>query len=217
MPEFITYQQFYNQSDAEAFAAFLDGKNIPFEVERQRAVLDPIYIGEQSEPTYIVKIQPDQFEKVNALMKEEAAKQLNNVPADYYLFEFTDDELKNVLQESNEWSQLDILLAEKLLKERGVPDASIPLDALVKPYEAARIGTWALVAGYICCGLFPVYSIPMGVVVMSAKKTLPDGTRIPMYDKWSCNHGLAITIIGSVIVFSYLASLLGRGGWHYYW
>ncbi|NML23487.1 hypothetical protein HHL16_21585 [Pseudoflavitalea sp. G-6-1-2] len=217
MSEFITYQKFYNQGDAEAFAAFLDVKNIPFELERQRAVLDPIYIGEQSEPTYIVKIAPEQFEKVNVLMKEEAAKQLDSVPADYYLFEFTDDELKNVLTEANEWSQLDVLLAEKLLKTRGVPDAAIPLEALVAPYQPARIGTWALVAGYICCGLFPVYSIPMGVVVMVAKKTLPDGTRIPMYDKWSYNHGLAITVIGTLIVFSYLGSLLLRGGWQYYW
>ncbi len=61
MAEFLTFSKFYTKEEADAFAALLDSNNIIFDAERLRAQLDNIYLGEDSEPRYLVKVQREDF------------------------------------------------------------------------------------------------------------------------------------------------------------
>ena len=210
MPEYLTHSRFHTKEEAEEFAALLQTNNIPNEVEQQVFMLAPIYIGERPDPEYMVKILPDDFERVNELQRKEAAKQLDDVNPEYYLFEFTEEELKNVLAHPDEWNYFDQLLAAKLLQERFSAGETIPVEAPpVKMIEPSRIGTLALVAGYVCCILMPLYSIPMGAVVLTSRRTLGNGVKVPLYDKWSQNHAGFIVGFGILGVYFYFRLFSG--------
>lgn len=70
------------------------------------------------------------------------ALQGNEVPADYHLREWLDEDLLEVVQEPMEWSAYDVAAAERLLKERGVtfapPSYEVPEKVVQKRAEKAR-------------------------------------------------------------------------------
>ena len=63
MPEFLTYSKFYTNEDAEYFTEILNKAGIEFKIEHEREVLDKIYVGETSDPMFLVKI-PEEVNEV---------------------------------------------------------------------------------------------------------------------------------------------------------
>lgn len=51
---------------------------------------------------------------------ENARLFLSDVDPNHYLFSFTDQELQDVLVKNHEWSELDVLLSEKILEDRRI-------------------------------------------------------------------------------------------------
>lgn len=102
----------------------------------------------------MVKIKSEDFELVNNILKEEELKNVDAIDKDYYLFRFTDDELMDVLIKADEWNAFDVVLARKLLAERGkiISDEAIlaihkkRIEELKKP-DAPQ--TFWIVVGYI--------------------------------------------------------------------
>ena len=208
MSAFVPYSEYFNEADLDAITAFLETKNISFEVEKQSAVFDRVYFGEPTKPLFFLKVKADQVDHVNQLLKEEAANNLHKLPADYYLFQFTNEELINLLKEPTEWSQTDQVLAEKLLKERGVQENTVPLEADIATVMPERLKSRMLWAGYGFAFGFPLLAIVVGIGIIVTKKRLPDGTRAPLLDKWSHNHGFAMAALGIVVLATYTAYFL---------
>jgi len=76
-------------------------------------------LGASAVVTYALHIKEDDFKIANKLLEEEAIKQVDSISKDHYLYDFTDEELYDILQNQNEWNHLDYALAKKILKERG--------------------------------------------------------------------------------------------------
>lgn len=207
MSEFLTYSKFYTNEEAEAFAALLQKNGIPFDAEREGATLDVLYLGEDTDPRYLVKVRQQDFRKVNELMKHEMERQVEYVRSDYYLYQFTNEELAEVVRRPDEWNYFDQALAKKLLSQRNVALEAIPVGAVFSEedlHQPSKLeGVW-LVLAYLGAVLFPFAGVPLGAVLFRSKRTLRDGTKVPLFDVVSMNHGwvlLAIGVVRSTLFF----------------
>jgi hypothetical protein len=206
MAEFLTFSKFYTKEEAEAFAALLDSNNILFDAERLTAQLDNIYLGEDSEPRYLVKVQKEDFGKVESLMKSEMEKQVDDVPANYYLFQFSNEELTDVMRKPDEWNYFDQLLARKLLLQRNVEVNAITEGSVFRQedlYVPARIEAGWLILAYLMAVLIPFAGIPMGLLMFSGQRTLKDGTKVPLFDNWTLTQGWILFGIGVLRTLQY--------------
>jgi len=205
-PEFITYQKFNDPALAEELAGHLEQHGIAYFVEESSFRFDPSLVMSNAAKEYDVKIKPEDFEKVNQLLKEDENKNTDEIDKDYYLFTFTDDELMEVVTKADEWSAFDVVLARKLLVERGknVSDKEIEtineqrIEELRQPDPPQ---TFWIVIGYMVALLGGVLGIFIGWHLYSYKKTLPDGERVYGYterDRW---HGRVIFYL-SIVVFA---------------
>jgi len=210
-PEFITYQKFNDSALANDLAELLDQHCIPYFIQEETSGFDPSLVMSNAAVDYAVKIKSGDFEKVNLFRKEYEEKNLDSVEKDYYLFSFTDNELMEVLIKADEWSTFDVVLARKILTERGknISDAEIAAinQNRIEELKAPEPGqaTWIII-GYICALMGGVLGLFIGWHLKSHKKTLPDGEKVYAYteqDRWHGKVIFYLAIIGTIISIIY--------------
>jgi hypothetical protein len=216
--DFVTFQKFVNKDQAIELTDLLKTNNMPFLFEEIPAGFDIIIGNNQNAPAeFRVKLQKQDFDKADKLLLSIISSQLNDVDNDYYLFEFTDEELMDVLIQSDMWSKFDYLLAQKTLKDRGQEVNEILLETirkqriqdLAKPEESQR--AW-IIAGYVFSFLGGLLGLFLGWHLLTHKKTLPNGDRVYGYSVNDRKHGQRILIIGILfIIFWILIRLLIAG------
>ncbi|HTD42156.1 MAG TPA: hypothetical protein VK671_16115 [Mucilaginibacter sp.] len=206
-PEFITYQKFNDSALANDLAELLDGHNIPYFIQEETSGFDPSLVMSNAAVDYAVKIKSEDFEKVNQLRKEIEAKNIEGVDKDHYLFGFTDDELMEVLIKADEWSTFDVVLARKILAERGKNISDVDMAVInEKRIEELRVpetsqSTW-IILGYIFALLGGIIGLFIGWHLKSHKKTLPDGEKVYAYteqDRWHGKIIFYIAIVGTTV------------------
>ena len=140
------------------------------------------------------------------MLQQISLSQIDSVDKDYYLFNFTDLELMEVITKRDEWGHLDFILAQKILKERGKeikPEVvellkKQRLEELAKPEENQK--AW-IYAGYITAVLGGFLGIFIGWHLSTYKKTLPNGDRVYGHSQSDRKHGNRILIIGVICFF----------------
>lgn len=210
-PEFITYQKFTEVEFANMLVQLLEENDIPFIMEEEGPVFDPTFSYREDINTYAVKIRSEDFELVNEILLQNEADAEPVDEGDYYLFDFTDEELKEVLEKADEWSPFDINLARKILADRGKPlsDSELHnlhnkrLEELKAPETSPKI--WINI-GYICAFMGGVLGLFIGWHLYTHKKTLPNGEKIYGYSKHDREHGKTIFYLA-------LASTILWVGW----
>lgn len=203
--DFLTYQKFSDKSEAVELTDLLTENNIDFIFEDTSASFDPSFANNQINKEFRVKLKKQDFDKADKIMLSISATQLDNIDKDYYLFEFKDEELIEVLTKSDEWSKFDYLLAQKILKERGqeVNEKFLEtlrkqrIEELAKPEENQK--TW-IIAGYVFAFLGGLLGLFIGWHLLSHKKTLPNGERVYGYSVEDRKHGNRILIMGIVFL-----------------
>lgn len=212
-PELITYRKFNDIALANALAEQLTEHDITYIIEEQSSTFDPGFrLNDELSTDYAVKISPDDFARVNALLIEDESKMTDEVDADYYLLSFTDDELTDVIAKADEWSTFDVVLAQKLLAERGVTisDHKIEelheqrIEELKKPDEPQ---TFWIILGYILILFAGVLGIFIGWHTAYHKKTLPNGEKVFSYSENDRKHG---RIIFRLSVVTFVIALLWK-------
>ncbi|HEY0656350.1 MAG TPA: hypothetical protein VGD65_24625 [Chryseosolibacter sp.] len=202
--EFSTYKTFYEQDSAIALADILKANNIDYEIAEDRESLDSLYGDKHLSRQFLVKLKKDDFARVDALVLASVEEQVTSIDRDHYLFQFTDDELFEILTKPDEWSALDFQLAKKILKERGkdINETTIALlrtqriNELAKPEDGPK--AW-IYAGYVFAVLGGLIGVCMGLALMTAKKTLPNGQRVYTYSEDHRAHGTRIFFIGATM------------------
>ena len=154
---------------------------------------------------YELQLHPDNFEKAEALLEKQAETMITDLPEDYYLLSFTDEELHDVVLKHDEWNEFDYLLARKLLEERGktIDEAHLKtmrverLNELSKP-EAIN-GIWIGI-GYVMSLAGGFFGFITGYVLMASRKTLPNGAMVHTYDEGTRKHGKIMLIISVAVM-----------------
>ncbi|MWB94205.1 hypothetical protein GON26_07510 [Flavobacterium sp. GA093] len=172
--------------------------------------VDSSFSGSTLQNQYEVKIQFSDFEKAEKILDENAENLIEEVSKDHYLFEFSDEELYDILLKADEWNEFDYKLAQKILIKRGKPiDEDLikalkkqRLESLAKPEENQK--PW-IIAGYIFALLGGFLGILIGYSLWTSKKSLPNGQSVYSYNEKDRNHGKNIFYIGLIILPFYIA------------
>lgn len=162
-------------------------------------------VGASAQDMIEVRIKKSDFEKAELILEKEAEDKLNDIDPEYYLFEFTNEELYDLLLKSDEWNKFDYALAQKILKERGKSiDKELleslrkqRLEELAKPDENQK--PW-IIGGYIFALLGGFLGIIIGYFLWTSKKTLPNGQKVYSYNSNDRKHGKYIFYLALVVL-----------------
>ncbi len=206
--QYFTYKKFPDAREAKALQQFLIENGIECLFADTSPGIGSAMTGDYGKE-YEVQLKPDQFEAADKLLESYAENMMGNLPEDYYLLSFSDEELHDVLVKHDEWSEFDYVLARKLLEERGKPidETQVKslrlqrIEVLAKP-EVRQTG-W-IVAGYAMALLGGVGGIITGYVMLTSKKILPNGQVVPTYNDIDRMHGKMILILSIIIIPTYI-------------
>ncbi|MBZ4037384.1 hypothetical protein K6T82_21670 [Flavobacterium sp. 17A] len=201
---FIAFRSFPTLDQAQELEALLNKNNIVVALADNIPPVDITFSGSTLQNKYEVKINPADFEKAEDILEKETENLLENIDQDYYLLSFTNEELYEILLNSDEWNIFDYKLAQKLLTDRGKTNDSEMLVSLkkerlkilAKPEENQK--PW-IIAGYIFSLLGGGIGIIIGYSLWKSKKTLPNGEQIYSYTTEDRKSGKTIFLIGLII------------------
>lgn len=136
------------------------------------------------------------------------------VDPDYYLLDFSKEELTDVLIKSDEWSEFDVDLARELLHTRGELLDEETLKSERSKRKAILVApdknqTALIIVGYVFAFFGGFIGLIIGVTLYTSKKEIPDGTKVYRYSESNRRAGLNISLIsGSLIALSFLLKIL---------
>lgn len=81
--------------------------------------VDVTFTGNTLQNEFEVIIKQSDFKKATEILEKNAENLIDQIDKDYYLFEFTDEELYEILLKSDEWNEFNYTLAQKILKQGG--------------------------------------------------------------------------------------------------
>ncbi|RKR10519.1 hypothetical protein C8C83_2196 [Flavobacterium sp. 90] len=202
---FIAFRNFPTLNQAKELELLLNKNNIKTVIGDNIPPLDVSFSGSTLRNQYEIKIDPSDFEKAEVILEKDTENLLDTIDKDYYLLDFTNEELYEILLNSDEWNVFDYKLAQKLLTDRGKTIdsemlASLKkerLKTLAKPEENQK--AW-IIAGYVFALLGGGIGIVIGYSLWRSKKTLPNGERIYSYNAEDRKNGQRIFLI-SIIIF----------------
>jgi len=206
--EFLTYQKYSEEAQIAEIASLLEENGIEHLIEDNSVVFDLTFTNSQLNKEFRLKLRQKDFESADALLLDAAKTQIENADENYYLFDFTDEELIEVVTKSDEWSKFDFQLAQSILQSRGhnLKPEDIKalkdqrLEELAKPEKYNR--GWIYV-GYVFAILGGLFGVFIGWHLMNHKKTLPNGESVYGYTEPDRKHGQRIFVIGLVFFLSW--------------
>jgi hypothetical protein len=199
--DFVTFQRFNDKAAALALAETFKGNNFEVELEDASANFDITFANNEIDKDFRVKLKPEDFERANIFLQQVAAKDLADIDLNYYIFDFSDEELKEIIEKQDEWNSLDFLLAQKILRERGA-EVNVEqiqtlkakrIEELSEPEKSPKL---LIVSGYVLAFIGGLLAIVIGAYLRNHKKTLPNGERVFGYAIADRAHGERILILG---------------------
>lgn len=200
--QLATFKRFPDAIQAKELEELLQEKSIPYEYVEVSSGLDSSF-GAQLSKEYVIKVLHQDFERATHIIDALAARWAEEVPDDYYLFTFTNDELLDLIRYKFEWSEFDFQLAKKLLKERGV----VVNEGEIQKAHESQIATAAvpeqLDVSWIQTGYFAALlggiNIFKTVTILTFKKELPDGRTIYAYKEADRVHARIMIFISVTV------------------
>lgn len=207
--ELSTYRKFIYKDDALELVKILEENHIVYELADNSSRLDSSFGGDINTKQFELKIHKEDFEKVENLEEDLVKNHVDQVPEDYYLFDYSDEELIEIVMKKEDWNKFDYLLAQKILKERGKEVQPEVLNLINKQrikdlstQEASP--TWLIIIGYVCAIAGGFLGLFIGAFLMNYKKALPNGDRMYGFNQKDRSDGQNILILSVVSFFVWI-------------
>ena len=118
--EYSIFRRFSDIEQANELKIALNEQGIETIVDDNSPPVDVTFTGGGAINNKIeVRIKQSDFDKAELILEKIAETQLSDIDTSYYLFEFTNEELFDILLKYDEWNEFDYALAQKILKDRG--------------------------------------------------------------------------------------------------
>jgi Rps23 Pro-64 3,4-dihydroxylase Tpa1-like proline 4-hydroxylase len=214
----LSYQMFHVQQEAESLKDFLIENGIDCFVKDTTPRFDPSFANNESQKEFRVMVLPEDFERANQAQLAYYQQFVEEMDADYYLLDFSDEELFTILDEPDKWSKYDFVASQKILADRGRTINHIQiqklkkqrLEQLAQPED--KQGFWIFVA-YFCSFLGGFLGILIGYHFCWHKKSLPNGNQVFAYTNNIRKHGYYVFVIGWIFwIGSMIIGLLINSG-----
>lgn len=220
--EVIAFQEFPDEISAQEFASKLAAANIDYKIAKIPPLLDRIYIGHSSMSSTVVKIREADFVRAREVMTAYYEDLVKDIERDYYLFDFSTQELKDIVSKPDEWGPFDYQLAKKILAERNetvntdsIPEILRERKAKLSEPDSADTGLYIAAWFFIVWGILSIFynridlmpymmlvsfmSFVIGIRIYQGKKTLPDGERVWTFKESDRKHGMIIMYLGLAV------------------
>lgn len=209
------FRNFPSLEDVKTIANVLDKHGITYEINENTRKHDLTFLGSSLstsgiEMKFSLKASPDDFKQIHDLIDKEIEVRLDEVEKDHYLFDFSTDELTEVLMKPNEWSVFDFKVAGLILNDRGITISKEFLDSMKKQGHSELLqkesysSIW-IVVGYISAFLGGILGFGIGISLWFMTKRLPSGEKIYTFTDVQRKHGKRITIIGFAVLLLTIA------------
>ncbi|WBV60919.1 hypothetical protein PFY12_02075 [Chryseobacterium camelliae] len=193
----------------EEIISILNHHSIAYRTTDNEKDFDPSFVTDPGRIQYQILISDTDFEVASNAVAEYYAKEVI-IPEDYYLLEYSDEELKEILFKKDEWNEFDYEAAKKILKERGenITEEDLGvinekrLDSLKNDYEKPEEVKNYIAIGYIFAvvgcllslawGMLIFVSYAIAIVIIKLKKQLPNGERVYYFNEQDRRHGKRI-------------------------
>ena len=203
--DFSIFKRFPTLEQAQDLQQLLNNSGINTIIADNVPPVDITFGGSTLNNEIEIRISPRDFKKAEDLLLKQAETLIDDVDPSHYLFEFTTEELYDILIKYDEWGEFDYTLAQQILTKRGEKIDPSTLETLKKKRlielaqpEKSQKG-W-IIAGYIFSLLGGFIGLIIGYALWKAKKTLPNGTKVPSYNEKDRKHGFYIFLIGIIIL-----------------
>lgn len=211
----IPFRTFKEAAPAKEMVTWLQNRQVKAAYHEAKPLVDTLYFGSMHTTDYIVSIAAEDFEQARDLLHTYYQHQVKKIPADYYLFNFTNTELTGILAQPDLWGDLDYVLAQEILEQRGIEIPMVQLrqmqakrtEQLMQPQQEAESLIYIGFALCLFCGL--IGSL-FGWYLANAQRILPDGNRVPIFNHNDRNKGrimvwlgLVVTVAAALCYFSY--------------
>lgn len=209
------YRKFIYEDDALELMKILELNHITYVLANNSSQLDSNFGGDINTKQFELKIHWEDFNLVEKLEEELVKKEVENVEEDYHLFDYSDEELIEIVMKKEEWSKFDYLLAQKILKERG-KEINPELINVINKQRIKDLSTkeesptWLIVIGYSAACLGGFLGIFIGGYLMYYKKALPNGDRVYGFERKDRSHGQNILILSGIAFFIWIGLSLFR-------
>lgn len=195
--DYLRFKLFPDKETAEDFAEVLQQNGIDHRIEEDAVVFDPSYANNPLSKDYVILLKQPDFKRASLAYDEYFAKQLNDVPEDYYLYGFSNDELLEILAKPDEWDAFDYQLAQTLLNQRGIEVSREKREQLkAERYKEIAQPEGENVTNIIGYYIVSFLILPVGWIIGwvwgYSKKQLPDGYKVYAYNEKVRNHGKII-------------------------
>lgn len=204
MEDFIKYQSYNVESDFQEVIEILKLNNINYKTEDYpiNFIADPSNTSFSHE--YVVKLEKESFLKVEEILEDISKNQIQDVEKDYYLFEYSNDELIDIIKHQDEWNKFDVSLAKKILRDRGIEFSKeeitqFKFERIHKLSEAEKGQNMWVILGYIFSIFGGLFGILIGWHLENHKRILPNGEQVFDYSEKDRKHGKRILQIGIVV------------------
>lgn len=207
--ELSIYRKFIYKDDALELVKILEENYIAYELAENSSKLDSSFGGDINTKQYELKIRKGDFIEVEKIEEELVKNDLENVEKSYHLFDYSDEELIEIVTKKDEWNKFDYLLAQKILKERGKEINPELLNVINKQrIESLAVQeespVWLIIIGYASAFFAGFPGIFIGGFLMYYKKALPNGDRIYAFNRNDRSHGQNILIISAIAFFVWI-------------
>ncbi|MBW8522674.1 hypothetical protein K0U91_14285 [Chryseobacterium chendengshani] len=196
-------------------ASILEVHSINYQIISNEKDFNPSFITDTNKIEYQLLIDKDDFDVANKAVSSYYAQE-TSIPEEYYLLDYSNEELKEILYKKDEWNEFDYGAANKILKERGenITDEEINtinqnrLNSLRYEYENPQEVKNYIIVGYIFAiagcilsllwGMLIFVSYAIAIVVIKLRKQLPSGESIYYFNEKDRKHGKRILILSLI-------------------
>jgi hypothetical protein len=213
--ELITVKEFQDRELLGDYVDLFEKAEIPFSVEDSKPRFDASFANDESRRYYRINVAPVNLGSALELCERMDQKIMAELPHDYYLFQFSDEELREILVRSFEWNSLDVMLAKKLLIERGVPFSEDNIaeerQEIIDELDAPeKIELPIVILGYIFSLLGGAFGLIIALIILNSKKKTIEGHQIPRYNSKTRVHGAYMLVIFAAVIILALVSIALR-------
>jgi hypothetical protein len=201
----VKYETFSNIYDLKELTDSLDKNEIAYKIEDHPIIMtSTLSLGDNFKEFTLYLDQQD-FENAKNLHFSLIDLQIQNLDKSYYLFDYSSDELRNVLRYPDEWNKFDYRVAQYILSKRGEGVEQAKIEEIEQ--ERIKINShpekdpiYWIVLGYSVAFAGGLLGLIIGIHLRTHRKTLLNGERVHGYTYSAQQHGTIILCI-SIIVF----------------
>jgi hypothetical protein len=205
------FQKLHSIEQANDIGEILKGAGIEYYVVRDKPFFDVSFAYNKTDPDINLVIRQADFLKAREALQDYYVQQLGNVEKDYYLFQFTEAELAEIIQKPDEWGSFDYELAKHIMHVRGIEitddiESSIMKKRLQELSVPENINRAWIVLGYLSAVVGGFIGIIIGWILAWYTKKLPNGERVYVYSEADRKNGMIIFYLSvfSFILFIFL-------------